>query len=95
MLAFGTLFAGIAALFGLIDFFGARAKPGIGWIHMIGNLVIFAIALFNDFVHARDAWTSVVPTGLTLSAITVLLLVVTGFLGHRMAYTHVVREVRT
>lgn len=95
LLAFGTLFAGLAALFGLIDFFfGNRGdRPTIGWIHMVGNLAIFVIALFNDFVHARDGWTSVVPTGLTLSVITVLLLVLTGFLGHRMAYTHT-RELR-
>jgi len=88
LLAFGTLFAGLAAVFGLIDFFfGTRGdRPTIGWIHLIGNAVIFVIALFNDFVHARDGWTSVVPTGLTLSIITVILLVVTGYLGHRMAY---------
>lgn len=88
LLAFGTLFAGLAAIFGLIDFFfGSRGdRPTIGWVHMIGNAAIFVIALFNDFVHARDGWTSVVPTGLTLSIITVLILVVTGFLGHKMAY---------
>ncbi len=95
LLAFGTLFAGLAALFGLIDFFAGNRgdRPTIGWVHLVGNALIFVIALFNNFVHARDGWTSVVPTGLTLSVITVLLLVVTGFLGHRMAYTSV-REIR-
>lgn len=95
LLALGTFFAGLAAVFGLIDFlFGARGdRPTIGWIHMVGNLAIFVIALVNDFVHGRDGWTAVVPTGLTLSVITVLLLVVTGFLGHRMAYHHA-RELR-
>jgi uncharacterized membrane protein len=93
LLAFGTLFAGIAAVFGLIDFFGTRGedRPTIGWIHLVGNLAIFVIALFNDFVHARDGWTSVVPTGLTLSVITVLLLIVTGHLGHRMSFHYVVK----
>ena len=94
LLAFGTLFAGLAAIFGLIDFFfGSRGdRPTIGWIHMIGNLLIFVIALVNNFVHARDGWTSVVPTGLTLSVITVLLMIVTGHLGGRLAYAHVVRR---
>jgi uncharacterized membrane protein len=95
LLAFGTLFAGIAAVFGAIDFFfGSRGggRPLIGWIHMIANLVLFVVALFNNFVHARDGWTSVVPTGLTLSIITVLLLVVSGHLGGRLAYVHVVRR---
>ncbi|WP_206435820.1 DUF2231 domain-containing protein [Tsuneonella rigui] len=95
LLAFGTLFAGIAAVFGAIDFFLGTCKDGrplIGWIHMIANLVLFVVALFNNFVHARDGWTSVVPTGLTLSIITVLLLVVSGHLGGRLAYVHVVRR---
>jgi uncharacterized membrane protein len=92
LLAFGTLFAGLAAVFGLIDFFfGSRNdRPTIGWIHLVGNLAIFVIALFNNFVHARDGWTSVVPTGLTLSVITVLLLIVTGHLGQRLSFLHVV-----
>ena len=91
-----ALFAGIAAIFGMIDFFfGNRSdRPTIGWIHMIANLVLFVVALFNNFVHARDGWTSVVPTGLTLSIITVLLLLVSGHLGGRLAYVHVVRGER-
>jgi len=93
LLAFGTLFAGIAAIFGLIDFLlGSRGdRPTIGWIHLGGNLTLFVVALFNDFVHTRDAWTSVVPTGLILSVISVLILIVTGHLGHRLSFYHVPR----
>jgi uncharacterized membrane protein len=40
------------------------------------------------FVHTRDAWTSVVPWGLVLSAIVVLILLVTGWLGWAMVYRH-------
>ena len=54
--------------------------------------VVLLLALVNNFVHARDGWIGVVPTGITLSAATVLLMIVTGFLGHRMAYHHVGRE---
>ncbi|WEK45737.1 MAG: DUF2231 domain-containing protein [Candidatus Andeanibacterium colombiense] len=93
LLAFGLLFGVLAGLFGLIDFLlGGRARPRIGWFHLLGNAAILLLALLNSFVHARDGWTSVVPTGLTLSVITVLLLVVTGFLGHRMTYAYVGRE---
>lgn len=95
LLAVGTLFAGIAAVFGMIDWFlgtRRRDRPMIGWIHMVANLAIFVIALFNNLVHARDGWTSVVPTGLTLSVITVVLLIVSGHLGGRLAYHHVVRR---
>ncbi|MFC4296202.1 DUF2231 domain-containing protein [Novosphingobium tardum] len=90
LLAFGLLMAVIAGLFGLVDFLsGPRPRPSIGWWHLGGNALLMAVALVNNFVHARDGWTSVVPTGLILSIVTVALMVVTGFLGHRMAYRHV------
>jgi uncharacterized membrane protein len=92
LLAFGLVIGAIAAIFGLIDFLSAgRERPRIGWIHLIGNAIVLVLALFNSLVHARDGWTGVVPTGLTLSIITVLILIVTGFLGWRMAYRHVER----
>jgi uncharacterized membrane protein len=91
LIAVGTLFAAIAAVFGAVDFFfGSRDdRPTIGWVHMVGNLMLFVVALFNNFVHARDGWTSVVPTGLILSVISVLILLVTGHLGHRLSFYHV------
>jgi uncharacterized membrane protein len=93
LLAFGLLMGAIAAVFGLLDFLlGGRARPRIGWLHLAGNALVLLLALFNSFVHARDGWTSVVPTGLTLSVITVVLLAVTGFLGHRMTYAYVGRD---
>ena len=92
LLAFGTLMGALAAIFGLIDFLAAgRARPSVGWFHLGGNAIVLVLALINNFVHARDGWTGVVPTGLTLSVITVLLMVVTGFLGHVLAYRHVAR----
>jgi len=90
LLAFGLIMGVLAAIFGLIDFLAAgRARPRIGWFHMGGNVVMLILAFINNLVHARDGWTGVVPTGLTLSVITVLLMIVTGFLGHRMTYVHV------
>jgi uncharacterized membrane protein len=92
LLAVGLIMGVLAAIFGLIDFLAAgKARPRIGWVHLIGNAVVLVLALFNNLVHARDGWTGVVPTGLTLSAITVLILIVTGYLGWRMAYRHVGR----
>lgn len=93
LLAFGEIIGVIAAIFGLIDFLAAgSARPGIGWFHLIGNLAILIIEGFNNFVHSHDAYTSVVPTGLILSIIAVVLMIVTGFLGWRMAYVHVGRD---
>jgi uncharacterized membrane protein len=93
LLALGEIIGCIAAIFGLIDFLAAGSmRPRIGWFHMIGNGAILVIEGFNNFVHARDGYTSVVPTGLTLSVIAVVLMAVTGFLGWRMAYVHIGKE---
>jgi uncharacterized membrane protein len=91
LLAFGTFTGAIAALFGLIDFLGspARPRPALGWFHLTGNIVVLLLALANDFVHARDAYSSVVPDGIILSAITVVLMFGTAFGGKLLAYRFV------
>jgi uncharacterized membrane protein len=55
---------------------------------MLGNLVVLVLAFFNTLIHSRDAWTSVVPTGIILSFVTVLILPVTGWLGWSLVYRH-------
>ncbi|WP_426434381.1 DUF2231 domain-containing protein [Bradyrhizobium genosp. P] len=86
----GLIMGGLAALAGLIDLLGSRGVRRLApaWYHMIGNVVVLLLALFNSFVHSRDAWTSVVPTGLVLSALTVLVMLFTGWLGGEMVYRH-------
>ena len=92
LLAVGLIIGVLAAIFGLIDFLAAgRTRPRIGWFHLIGNVIVLLLAFFNNLIHSRDGWTGVVPTGLALSVITVLLMVVTGFLGHFIAYRRVAR----
>ena len=90
LLAAGLVGGTLAAIAGLIDFLGSRTiraqKPA--WPHMIGNVVAMGLAVVNMFVHSRDAWTSVVPTGLILSAATVVILMITGWLGGSLVYRH-------
>ena len=90
LLFFGLIIGGLAAIAGLIDFWSSRRIRALGpaWFHMIGNVLVLVLALFNCFVHSRDAWTSVVPTGLTLSALTVIVLLFTGWMGWSMVYRH-------
>jgi uncharacterized membrane protein len=90
LLAIGLLMGGLAAVAGVIDFLGNRLirAQAPAWPHMIGNIVVLLLALLNAFVHTRDAWTSVVPLGLTLSLITVLIMLGTGWLGWAMVYRH-------
>jgi uncharacterized membrane protein len=90
LLAAGIIMGVLAALAGMIDFIGNRRvraqKPA--WPHLLGNLVVLALALWNNLIHSRDAWTSVVPTGLVLSALTVALMLVTAWLGSSLVYRH-------
>jgi uncharacterized membrane protein len=96
LLVIGMIMGGLAAIAGLTDFLGnrlIRAQPP-AWPHMVGNIVMLLVALLNTLVHTRDAWTSVVPTGLILSVITVLILPFTGWLGWSMVYRHGVGAIR-
>jgi uncharacterized membrane protein len=86
----GVIMGVLAAIAGLIDFLfnpRIRAQPP-AWPHLIGNAVALILAIINMLVHTRDAWTSVVPWGLVLSAVVVLILLVTGWLGGAMVYRH-------
>jgi uncharacterized membrane protein len=98
----GTLIAAVLCTFtpvltpelktAMLDIAGRAQQPA--WPHMLGNLLVLILAFFNTLVHTRDAWTSVVPTGLILSAIVALILPVTGWLGWSMVYRHGVGMVK-
>lgn len=96
LLLVGIVFGVLAAIAGLIDFFGNRLirQQAPAWPHLIGNFAVLVLAFFNNLIHTRDAWTSVVPVGLILSVITVIILPVTGWLGWEMVYRHGAGAVR-
>lgn len=80
----GALGCGIALAIGAVGlFFRPRPRPVAFWI---GLVVVFVLGVINNLVHAGDGWTSIVPTGLALSAATVAALAVTGWLGRPAAY---------
>lgn len=82
LLASGLLLGGLAALASLVDIFiGRLPLRGVGWLYVIGNMAAFLVSLFNAFIHSRDAWTSVVPTGLILSVAATALIVINACLG--------------
>lgn len=96
LLFVGIVFGVVAAIAGMIDFGGHRRirRQGPAWPHAIGNAIVLILALFNNFVHSRDGWTSVVPTGLVLSVLTVLVMIVTVVLGRSIVYSTAAGEVR-
>ncbi|GAA0533669.1 DUF2231 domain-containing protein [Rhizomicrobium palustre] len=89
-LAIGLLVSAFVVITGLTDFAGERRIRSLrkAWIHGIGNGIALLVAIWNAFVHTHDGYTGVVPTGITLSAIVVLILLVTGWNGWAMVYRH-------
>jgi uncharacterized membrane protein len=77
LLAIGMVLGGLSLIVELVHIFPRRRQASTGWWG-IGVLVIaLGVALADNFIHARDGWTSVVPSGLILSVITVALMMAT------------------
>ena len=83
LVAAGVMLGWLAAIAGVIDLIRRRhgATSVHVWVYGLCSLAILILATVNMLVHTRDAWTSVVPWGLTLSAVTTILLLVTSSLG--------------
>jgi uncharacterized membrane protein len=81
LLAIGLLVSVLVVIVGAFDFFGSRRihRGGSPWFHAIGGMLLLVVEIFNALVHSRDAWTSVVPAGLVLSAAGVVLLSLTSW----------------
>ena len=88
LIAVGVILAWVSAILGLIDMTGHRYAPDprLRWAYRIGNLIVLVLATLNAFVHTHDAWTSVMPWGLTLSILTVVVLIVTAPMGWASLY---------
>lgn len=80
----GCIMTVLAALAGIVDALRHRGemRRRSASLHGILTVVTLVLAIINGFIHSRDAWTSVVPTGLTLSAVVAALVVVTSWLGY-------------
>jgi uncharacterized membrane protein len=90
LLTIGLIVAVLAVITGMIDFTGDRRVRSIpaAWVHGAGNGVALLLEIVNVFVHSRDAYTSVVPDGLVLSAVSVAIFAVTAWLGGELVYRH-------
>lgn len=78
----GLLMGVLAAIAGIVDALLYKGIRRRSWPHSAGVLLMMILALFNVFIHSRDGWTSVVPTGLILSAIVSVLALVTSWMGY-------------
>jgi uncharacterized membrane protein len=88
LLTAGLIMAAVAAIVGLVDFAANRRirefRPA--WYHLFGNALVIVLSIINVFVHSRDGYTAVVPTGLILSSVVVVILMVTAWMGWEMVY---------
>jgi uncharacterized membrane protein len=87
----GLIFGVIAALVGAVEFLlrSDRYVGGTVGLHAIGYVVILGLALVNSLVHAADGWTAVVPSGLVLSALTVLVMIIVALLDRWITFRYV------
>jgi uncharacterized membrane protein len=93
--AFWLIAAGIAtgiaaAVFGAWDFW---TIPRIrqfraAWVHFLGNAVVMVLAIVNLLLRNNNIEDAVVPTGLAISALIGVILVVTGWFGGELSYRH-------
>ena len=76
LITIGLFVALLATLVGIVD----RARQGrLGsvfayWPYLLGFAAAIIVAIFNAFIHSRDAYEAVVPSGIVLSASTVAIL---------------------
>ena len=73
----GLIVAGLAVIAYVIDLAGGRQIDRPAWPRVVGYAIAVLLALTNAFVHSRDGYTAVVPTGLMLSGLVVVMLLLT------------------
>jgi uncharacterized membrane protein len=84
----GLIMAGFSVVAALIDVVSRRRNPTLTplWPRALATAAAFVLALINAFVHSRDGYTAVLPTGLLLSGLVVVILLATAWLGRRAVY---------
>src|ERR1700691_544757 len=77
----GLILAGVAVIAYLIDLARGRKVARPAWPRVVGYALAVVLSLANAFVHSRDGYTAVVPTGLMFSGLVVVVLVLTALAG--------------
>lgn len=85
--AFGGWFAGLVGLVDLVSVAGIR-RLITGWSHAIVAVMLLSIATFNWLMRVGDAGAWLQPWGISLSALTAILIAVAGVLGGQLVYEH-------
>ena len=85
LITVGLIMAGLAAIAYTIDLLGGRQIDRPAWPRAVGYGLAVLLSLINAFVHSRDGYTAVVPTGLALSGLVVAVLILTAGVASALA----------
>jgi uncharacterized membrane protein len=90
LLGIGLITAALAAGTGLIEVFGDKRVRRLSdtRVHAISIAIALLISLYNWYERFEHGSSAVVPTGLVLSVIVVLVLLVAGWKGGEMVFRH-------
>ena len=84
----GVVMAGLAVIAYAIDLAGGRGIDRPAWPRVVGYAIAILLAVTNAFVHSRDGYTAVVPTGLMLSGSVIVVLLLTALVGAALTRRH-------
>jgi uncharacterized membrane protein len=88
LITVGLLVSGLTVIAYVIDLASGRQIDRPAWPRAVGYAVAVLLSLFNAFVHSRDGYTAVVPTGLMLSGLVVAVLIVTAGITSALSNRH-------
>jgi uncharacterized membrane protein len=81
----GLVMAGLTVVAYAIDLASSRRIDRPAWPRVVGYALTIVLSLINAFIHSRDGYTAVVPTGLMLSGLVVVVLLLTSWAGAALA----------
>ena len=84
----GLIMAGLATIAYVIDLAARRLIDTPTWPRAVGYALAVLLSLINAFVHSRDGYTAVVPTGLMLSGLVVVVLLLTAWVAVAFSNRH-------
>jgi uncharacterized membrane protein len=87
----GLVVALVAAIFLLIDVMLGHTGP-VHRLEFAGLVFVALLSIVNALIHSRDAWTSVVPQGIAISAVVAILLIAMSFRGWSVTAARVREE---
>jgi uncharacterized membrane protein len=85
LISAGLVLSGLAAVAYVIDLVTGRKIDRPAVPRVVGYALAVLLSLINAFVHSRDGYTAVVPTGLTLSVLVIVVLLLTARVGTALA----------